>query len=91
MDALDAIDNRAIYFVEGAGQVGFVTAWGDGFVTNGDIINANGLSDPRPFFQRLLAKPYVGRVRSLSFGLKSAVCCQSAALCMPACICQTLC
>ena len=64
MDALDAIDDRAIYFIEGAGQQNFVTAWGDGFVTDPAIISQNKLSDPRPFFDALLKKAYVNRVRS---------------------------
>ena len=62
MDALDAIDDRAIYFLEGAGQHNFVTAWGDGFVTDPAIISQNRLSDPRPFFDALLGKAYVNRV-----------------------------
>jgi hypothetical protein len=63
MDALDAIDSSAIYFLEGAGQQSFVTAWGDGFVTDDGIISQYGLSDPRPFFDVLLEKPYASRVR----------------------------
>ena len=62
MTALDAIDKRAIYFIEGAGQSGFVTAWGDGFVTNDAIISQNGLSDPKPFFDRLSTMPFLDRV-----------------------------
>ena len=64
MDALDAIDDRAIYFIEGAGQQNFVTAWGDGFVTDAAIISQHGLSDPRPFFNALLKKACVNRVRT---------------------------
>ena len=63
MTALDAIDNRAIYFIEGAGQVAFVTAWGDGFVTDKAIISQNGLSDPTAFFDRLSTMPFLDRVR----------------------------
>ena len=62
MTALDAIDNRAIYFIEGAGQVAFVTAWGDGFVTDQAIISQNGLSDPTAFFDRLSTMPFLDRV-----------------------------
>lgn len=65
MDALDAIDRRAIYFIEGAGQQGFVTAWGDGFVTDGALIAQHNLSDPRPFFDVLLEKAYVKRASFL--------------------------
>ena len=62
MTALDAIDNRAIYFIEGTGQSGFVTAWGDGFVTDETIISQNGLSDPKAFFDRLSTMPFLDRV-----------------------------
>ena len=48
--------------MQGAGQSSFVTAWGDGFVTDPTILSANGLSDPRPFFDTLATKPYMGRV-----------------------------
>lgn len=64
MDAVDAVDDRAVYFIEGAGQQSFVTAWGDGFVTDSAIISQNKLSDPRPFFDALLKKAYVDRVRA---------------------------
>jgi hypothetical protein len=37
--------------------------WGNGFITNQDIITSRGLSDPKDFFQDLLRKPYVGNVR----------------------------
>ena len=63
MTALDAIDNRAIYFIDGTGQASYVTAWGDGFVTKQGIISQNGLSDPKPFFDRLSTMPFLDRVR----------------------------
>ncbi|BDA42796.1 probable major extracellular endoglucanase [Coccomyxa sp. Obi] len=62
MDALYAIDSNVIFFVEGTGQNGIGAAWGDGFVTDGDLISQDGLSDPRPFFDGLLSKPYVDQV-----------------------------
>ncbi|CAL5222447.1 g4812 [Coccomyxa viridis] len=62
MTALDAIDKRAIYFIEGTGQSGFVTAWGDGFVTNKGVISQNGLSDPTAFLDRLSTMPFLNRV-----------------------------
>lgn len=64
MTALDAIDKRTIYFIEGTGQASFVTAWGDGFVTDQGIISQNGLSDPTSFFDRLATMPFLDRVRS---------------------------
>ncbi len=51
--------------MQGAGQSSFVTAWGDGFVTDPTILSANGLSDPRPFFDTLSTKPYLGRVSAM--------------------------
>jgi hypothetical protein len=53
-------------------QVAFVTAWGDGFVTDGGIISQNGLSDPRPFFDTLSTKPYLDRVRPAYFIMQRA-------------------
>lgn len=44
-----------------------MTAWGDGFVTDGSIISQYGLSDPRPFFDTLSTKPYLDRVRPAHF------------------------
>jgi hypothetical protein len=35
---------------------------GDGFVTDPALIARHGLSDPRPFFNELLARPYASRV-----------------------------
>ena len=62
MTALDAINDQAIYFIEGAGQVNFVTAWGDGFVTDPAIISQYSLSDPKAFFDRLATMPFLDRV-----------------------------
>lgn len=36
--------------------------WGNGFITNQDILTSRGLSDPNSFFQDLLNKPYVNNV-----------------------------
>ena len=54
---------QTIYFIEGGGQTGFDTCWGNGFVTDYNLINQYGLSDPNPFFQTLLTKPYRNKVR----------------------------
>lgn len=62
MDALYAINSNVIFFIEGTGQLGLGTAWGDGFCTDPNVISANGLSDPRPFFDALLNKPYLNQV-----------------------------
>jgi hypothetical protein len=62
--AMSAIDQstagEAIFGIEGTGQSGLNANWGDGFATT--KINELGLSDPRPFFDALLKKPYANRV-----------------------------
>lgn len=47
----------------GTGQNGFGLNWGNGFITDLDIIRNRGLSDANPFFRELLKKPYVNKVR----------------------------
>ena len=66
MDALYDIHPSAMFFVEGAGQAGLGCCWGDGFCTDAATIAADGLSDPRPFFDGLLSKPYVNQARPLN-------------------------
>lgn len=62
MDALWALTpGSPIFFIEGGGQTGFNTNWGNGFVTDKSLIQQYGLSDPNPFFQALLTKPYANR------------------------------
>lgn len=60
MDALWAMTPGApIFFVEGGGQTGLKGVnWGNGFATDKEAIARLGLSDPNPFFERLLQKPY---------------------------------
>ncbi len=62
MDAIHPILPEALLFVEGTGQGGIGANWGDGFATDHNLITQYGLSDPNPFFQALLQKPYVNQV-----------------------------
>jgi aryl-phospho-beta-D-glucosidase BglC (GH1 family) len=62
MDALYPINPDALFFIEGTGQGGIGANWGDGFATDHNLIVQNGLSDPNPFFQALLQKPYANQV-----------------------------
>lgn len=62
MDALYQVDPKFLFFIEGTGQGGINANWGDGFVTDEKLIKKFGLSDPNPFFQALLHKPYVNQV-----------------------------
>ena len=65
MDAIHAVPNAAstLFFIEGCGQLGIPGInWGDGFATDTTLIQQYGLSDPNPFFQTLLTKPYLNNV-----------------------------
>jgi hypothetical protein len=63
MDALYPIGNNTAWFlVEGTGQTNYYMNWGDGFVTDPKVLATHQLSDPNPFFKRLLDKPYRHRV-----------------------------
>ena len=64
MDAMHEVSPDTTYLVEGCGQLGFPGMnWGDGFVTDGALIQQYGLSDPRgTFFDPLRSKPYLNNV-----------------------------
>ncbi len=62
MDALSLVNPQFLFFIEGTGQGGINANWGDGFTTDPDLIKKCGLSDPNPFFQALLHKPYVNQI-----------------------------
>jgi hypothetical protein len=63
MDALWAVQPEGLLFmVEGTSQSSWGLNWGNGFVTEPDTLRTRGLSDPRPFLQQLLGKPYLDRV-----------------------------
>lgn len=52
-----------LFFVEGTGQSNARANWGDGFITDEDVIRENGkISSAKPFFEQLVAKPYVKQV-----------------------------
>ena len=47
----------------GQAQAGLVDNWGDGFITDPAVLAAApGASDPNPFFQSLMGKPYLNQV-----------------------------
>jgi len=49
----------------GTGQNAFGLNWGNGFITDRDLIASRGLSDANPFFQELVKKPYADKVGAL--------------------------
>ena len=56
------VSPTTLFLVEGCGQLGVAMCWGDGFITDLGIIGQTGISDPNPFFQTLLGKPYLNNV-----------------------------
>jgi hypothetical protein len=58
----EAASDGLLFFVEGTGQNMWGLSWGNGFITDMEIINGAGISDANPFFQQLAGKPYVDRV-----------------------------
>ena len=61
MDALHTVSPHWQFIVQGCGQQGLAKNWGDGLATDPAVIAA-GASDPRPFFEALLKKPYLQSV-----------------------------
>ena len=51
-----------LVFVEGAGQLGLNSCYGDGYATNPQLLQSAGASDPTPFFKALAHKPYALQV-----------------------------
>ncbi|CAL5222764.1 g5176 [Coccomyxa viridis] len=62
MDAIYKVSPTTLFFVEGCGQLGFSMCWGDGFVTDPGVIAQYGLTDPKPFFNTVLTRPYANQV-----------------------------
>ena len=56
------VSPTTLFFVEGCGQLGFSMCWGDGFVTDPGVIAQYGLTDPKPFFNTVLTRPYANQV-----------------------------
>ena len=49
----------SIFLIEGLGQQNYGNLnWGNGIIIDETVIQQKGLSDPNPFFQTLLSKPY---------------------------------
>ena len=57
------ISPNTLFLIEGSGQSwqGAMN-WGDGFITDQNLISQRGMSNPNPFFISLLSKPYLNNV-----------------------------
>lgn len=58
MDNIYKYDKDTLYLVEGTGQTQMRLNWGDGFVTDPDIVKRFKIDDASEFFERLSIKPY---------------------------------
>jgi aryl-phospho-beta-D-glucosidase BglC (GH1 family) len=64
----DVAANGVRFLFEGTGQNNFGLNWGNGFVTDPNVIQSRGLSNPTEFFKYLVRKPYV------QFGVSGCCC-----------------
>ncbi|KIZ07795.1 hypothetical protein MNEG_0153 [Monoraphidium neglectum] len=70
--------DEVLFMFEGTGQQALGLNWGNGFVTDQDVISSRGLADANPFFLDLMSRPYVGKAGNwhkdgclyISFGLR---------------------
>lgn len=63
MDAIYAVSPTTLLLVEGVAKGGDLGVnWGDGYITDYDVIRNKGLTDPNPFFNALMGKDYLKNV-----------------------------
>ena len=62
MDALHEANPHTLFVVQGCGQPGVAKNWGDGLATDAALLARFNASDPRPFFEALVKRPYVHNV-----------------------------
>lgn len=63
MDAVyKNLDKNMFFMIEGTGQINYNLNWGDGFVTDPNIIKANQIDDASVFFKELMKKSYIGNI-----------------------------
>eukprot|EP00775_Hariotina_reticulata_P012217 gene12217-12355_t len=68
MDNLYSLSRDLLFMVEGAGQSNFGLNWGNGFITDYNIIKRYGLSDANDFFQLLVGKAYWDKTKGYCQG-----------------------
>ena len=60
---LSQVHPTALMLLEGTGQLGTVAMnWGDGFATDAAVVAAGHVDDARPFFEKMMTKPYVNNI-----------------------------
>lgn len=62
MDALHEANPGTLFIVQGCGQPGVAKNWGDGLATDPALLARFNASDPRPFFEALVRRPYARSV-----------------------------
>lgn len=56
------LGNDSVFLIEGTGQTGYNLNWGDGFITDKNVIKQYGINDASPFFEAILTKPYLKNI-----------------------------
>jgi len=60
---LSQVHPTALMLLESTGQLGTVAMnWGDGFATDAAVVAAGHVDDARPFFEKMMTKPYVNNI-----------------------------
>jgi hypothetical protein len=67
--------NGVRFMFEGTGQNSFGLNWGNGFVTDPQVIQSRGLSNPTAFFRDFVKKPYVKNGVSAAAAVAGCGCC----------------
>ena len=66
LEAMDALDaewpGSTVFVLQGCGQPALAKNWGDGLATDAAVIARLNLTDPRPFFDALVSRPYASNV-----------------------------
>ena len=66
LEAMDALDaewpGSTVFVLQGCGQPALAKNWGDGLATDPAVIARLNLTDPRPFFDALVSRPYANNV-----------------------------
>lgn len=58
---IDTIDPNKLIFIEGTGQLGIESTWGDGFATDSKTLQSR-MSNPNDFFTKLFSEKWINQI-----------------------------
>jgi aryl-phospho-beta-D-glucosidase BglC (GH1 family) len=62
IESIQEFDQTTLFMIEGTAQANYNLNWGDGYVTDREIIKKHDIDDPNNFFQQLVTKPYKTKI-----------------------------